>query len=334
MFVFKNLNPPQTYSRMMGAVTSFMVLLMGCAAPTPQETTSLVPEETTSLASEETTSTKIMATFLPMYLFTKAVAGPEGEVELLVPANANIHSYQASPDEIRSLTEADILIKNGLGLEEFLDKMITNTANSQLQQIDASQGIEPLQEEEKHSGEDHDHDHDHGHSHEGGNPHVWLDPILAQEQVINIRDGLIAADPENSQTYQTNAAAYLSQLQQLDQQFKAQLASLKGCQFIAFHDAYPYLAERYGLEQIAVIQLPEDSLSPSDIQRVINTAQQYNIKALLSETGVEDNRLQRISEDTGLPVKTLDPIETGNLDPQYYLTAMENNLQTLVEACQ
>jgi zinc/manganese transport system substrate-binding protein len=268
-----------------------------------------------------------------MYLFTKAVTGPESQVELLVPPNVNVHSYQASPDEVRSLAEADILVKNGLGLEEFLDKLITNTGNSQLQQIDASQGIEPLEEEEKHS-EGHDHDHDHGHSHEGGNPHVWLDPILAQEQVINIRDGLIAADPQNSQTYQSNAAVYLSQLQQLDQQFQAESASLNGCQFIAFHDAYPYLAQRYGIQQIAVIELPEDSLSPQDIQRVINTAQQYDIKALVSENGVDDNRLQRISEDTGLPVKALDPIETGTLDPQYYLTAMENNLQTLVEVCQ
>ena len=322
MFVFKNLNPPQGYSRVMSTVTSLMLLLMSCAAP--------APEETTSPAPEETTSTKIMATFFPMYLFTRAVAGSEAEVELLVPPNTDVHSYQASPDEIRSLAEADILITNGLGIEEFLDQMITNTGNSQLKQIDSSQGIEALQVEEK----DHDHDHDHGHSHEDGNPHVWLDPVLAQQQVINIRDGLIAADPQNSQTYQANAEVYLSQLQQLDQEFQTQLAPLNGCQFIAFHDAYPYLAKRYGLEQIAVIALPEDNLSPQDIQRVVNTAQQYNIKLLLSEDGVEDGRLQRISEDTGLTVKTLDPIEVGTLDPQYYLTAMESNLQTLVEACQ
>lgn len=316
MFIFKNLTPPQTCPYLMGTVISLIMLLMGCRAPQPEETA-------------DTASAKIMVTVLPMYLFTRGVTGAEAEVELLIPPNSNTHNYQASPNNIRSLAEADILIKNGLGLEEFIDKLITNTSNTQLQQINASQGIEALQIEDYHS-EDPDHDH----SHAEGNPHVWLDPILAQKQVINIRDGLIAADPNNSQIYQENAAVYLSQLEELDRQFQTQLASVQNCQFIAFHDAYPYLAKRYGLQQIAVVELPEDSLSPQDLQRVINIVKQYDIKVLLSETGIEDNRLQRISEDTGLRIKTLDPIENGSLDPQYYFTAMESNLQTLVEACQ
>jgi zinc/manganese transport system substrate-binding protein len=85
---------------------------------------------------------------------------------------------------------------------------------------------------------------------------------------------------------------------------------------------------------MAVVELPEDSLSPRDIQRVINATKEYNVKALLSETGVSDSRLQQIANDTGLPVKALDPIETGSLDPQYYFTAMQKNLETLAEVCQ
>jgi zinc/manganese transport system substrate-binding protein len=289
-----------------------MMLLMGCVA-TP---------------GQNSRSPKIMATFLPMYLLTKGVTGSEGQVDLLVPPNLTVHNYQASPNNVRSLAEANVLVKNGLGMEEFLDQLITNAGNTQLQQINTSQGIETLKEEEDH------HDENHDHSHEEGNPHVWLDPVLAQQQVINIRDGLIAIDPENTQTYQANAAAYLDQLKQLDQQFKTRLSSVKGCRFIAFHDAYPYLAKRYGLQQMAVVELPEDSLSPRDIQRVINATKEYNVKALLSETGVSDSRLQQIANDTGLPVKALDPIETGSLDPQYYFTAMQKNLETLAEVCQ
>ncbi|WP_235441086.1 metal ABC transporter solute-binding protein, Zn/Mn family, partial [Limnoraphis robusta] len=247
------------------------------------------------------------------------------EVEILVPPNVTAHEYQASPSDARKLAQAQILVKNGLGMETFLSGLVANAGNPQLKQIDASQGIQALQEE--------DHDHDHGHSHAEGNPHVWLDPILAQKQVANIREGLIAADAGNAQTYRANADAYIKQLQQLDQEFKSRLGSVKGCKFIAFHEAYPYLARRYGIQQMAVLELPEDSISPRDIQRVIAAVKEYDVQALLSEPGVNDSRLQQISNDVGLPVKTLDPIETGSLDPQYYFTAMRKNLKTLEDIC-
>ncbi|WP_413162943.1 metal ABC transporter solute-binding protein, Zn/Mn family [Capilliphycus salinus ALCB114379] len=277
-------------------------------------------------------STKVVATFLPMYLFTKAVSGSSREVEILVPPNVTAHEYQASPSEARKLAQAQILVKNGLGMETFLSGLVANAGNSQLKQIDASQGIEPLKEDHDH-GHSHDHDHDHGHAHAEGNPHVWLDPILAQKQVANIREGLIAADPTNAQTYRANADAYIKQLQQLDQEFKSRLGSVQNCKFIALHNAYPYLARRYGIQQMAVVELPDDSISPRDIQRVISAVKEYNVQALLSEPGNNDSRLQQISNDVGLPVKTLDPIETGSPDPQYYFTAMRKNLNTLEDIC-
>ncbi|EAW39331.1 metal ABC transporter solute-binding protein, Zn/Mn family [Lyngbya sp. PCC 8106] len=278
--------------------------------------------------AQNTRSTKVVATFLPMYLFTKAVSGSSQEVEILVPPNVTAHEYQASPSDARKLAQAEILVKNGLGMETFLSGLVANAGNPQLKQIDASQGIEPLKEE------DHDHGHSHGHSHAEGNPHVWLDPILAQKQVANIREGLIAVDPKNAQTYRANAEAYIKQLQELDQEFKSRLGSVKDCKFIAFHDAYPYLARRYGIQQMAVLDLPDDSISPRDIQRVMAAVKEYQVQALLSEPGVNDSRLQQISNDVGLPVKTLDPIETGSLDPQYYFTAMRKNLNTLEGICQ
>lgn len=280
---------------------------------------------------QNTRSTQVVATFLPMYLFTKGVVGSTGEVEVLVPPNAEPHNYQASPSNVRSLTQAKVLVKNGLGMEEFLEKLIASADNTQLKQIDASQGITPLKEEHDH---DHDHGHSHGHDHAEGNPHVWLDPVLAQKQVANIRDGLVAADAANAQTYKANAEAYIKQLQQLDQEFKTRLASATGCKIIAFHDAYPYLVKRYGIEQMAVVELPEDSLSPQDIQRVVKAVQQSPVKALMSEPGIDDGRIQQISNDVGVPVKILDPIEVGSLDPQYYFTAMRKNLKALAEACE
>jgi zinc transport system substrate-binding protein len=274
-------------------------------------------------------NTRIIATFLPIYMFTRGVTGDDAQVDILIPPGAEVHDYQATPGNVRVLSQADVLVKNGLGMEEFLDQLIANAGNPELIEIDSSQGIEAIEDEH-----DDDHGHGHDHHHEEGNPHVWLDPVLAQQQVANIRDGLIQADPANAEIYTSNAAAYIEQLQQLDQEFAQRLAPVRGCKFIAFHDAFPYLARRYGLEQMAIVELPEDSITPSDLQRVANAVEEYQVKAIFSEPQVDDKRLQQIASDLNLPVKELDPIESGEADPQYYFQAMEQNLQSLEQACQ
>ena len=223
-----------------------------------------------------------------------------------------------------------MLVENGLGFEEFLSALVANAGNSNLQQIDASEGIETIAGDHDDHGHD---DHGHGHDHEGGNPHVWLDPVLAQQQVENIRDGLIGADPANRKSYRKNAKAYIQQLKQLDREFQIKLAPVKGCNFITFHDAFPYLAQRYGLEQEAIVELPEDTITPKDLQRVQEAAKEYGVKALLIEPGFEDKRIKQISSDLNISLEAIDPIESGEVDPQYYFQAMRGNLEALERAC-
>ncbi len=109
---------------------------------------------------------------------------------------------------------------------------------------------------------------------------------------------------------------------------------MKGCKFITFHDAFPYLAQRYGLQQEAIIEIPEDSITPKDIRRLQQAANQYEVKALFTEPGIEDKRIQQISSDLNLPLEAIDPLESGETDPQYYFQAMRGNLEALERACQ
>ncbi|MEL6788178.1 MAG: zinc ABC transporter substrate-binding protein, partial [Cyanobacteria bacterium J06607_15] len=123
-------------------------------------------------------------------------------------------------------------------------------------------------------------------------------------------------------------------LQQLDSEFEQRLAPVAGCNFITFHDAFPYLAQRYGLQQEAIVEIPEDSITPRDIQRVQQAAEEYQVKALLTEPGIEDKRIEQISSDLNLSLEAIDPIESGDTDPQYYFQAMRGNLEALERACQ
>lgn len=290
------------------------------------------PVYSTTQSSSQSPQLKVVTTVLPMYWFTKAVAGDLAQVEVLVPPGTEVHEYQAKPKDVQAIAQADLLVKNGLGLEEFLTSTVKNAENAKLKEIDASKGIQSLQEispvvkpvEKK---EKHDHDH------ASGNPHVWLDPVLAIEQVKNIRDGLIAIDPTNKATYEANGATYIQQLQKLDSQFKQTLQPYNNCTFVTFHDAYPYLAKRYQLKQVAVVEVPEDQLSPSDVEKTISTVKKYKVKALFGEPGVDNKLLTSLSKDLNLTLRQLDSLESGDLNPQHYFTAMTSNLETLTSAC-
>ncbi|MBO0352344.1 zinc ABC transporter substrate-binding protein [Phormidium pseudopriestleyi FRX01] len=293
-------------------------------------------EINTQIAASDAPSLNVVATFLPMYWFTRAVTGDSAQVQALIPPGTDVHEYQARPADVQAIATANILVKNGLGLEEFLENTIANANNPNLTQINASAGIQPLDNNTpvvKAVDSSHDHDDDHDHDHAEGNPHVWLDPVLAQQQVTTIRDGLIAADPANQAIYEANSAAYLQQLQQLDEEFRQTLSQYPNCTFITFHDAYPYIANRYNLQQVAVVSVPDASLSPQDLQKTVQAVQQYQAKALFSEPQVENRVLRTLATDLNLPLYEIDPLESGPLDPQHYLTAMRGNLETIANAC-
>ncbi len=253
---------------------------------------------------------RVVTTFLPMYWFTKAVVGEE-QVEILVPPGTEVHDYQATPANVSAIATANVLVKNGINLEQFLDGTIKAAQNSQLKEIDASANIESL----------------------AGNPHVWLDPVLAKQQVANIRDGLIAANPENKVTYQANATTYIQKLEKLDAEYRQSLQKYPNCTFITFHDAYPYLANRYQIKQVAVVEIPEDQLSPTDVQKTISAVKQYKAKAIFGEPGVDNKLLKALSKDLNLTLQPLDSLESGTLDPQHYFNAMQANLKTIETAC-
>lgn len=285
-----------------------------------------------NLPTEKSTST-IVATFLPVYLFTKAIVGDVAKVDVLVKPGTDIHEYQSTPDNVRAIATGSILVKNGLGLEEFLEGTVKNAKNPKLVEIDASKGIKVMDDGspvEKIKGEKHDHKHDQA----LGNPHVWLDPVLAKQQVINIRDGLIAADGQNKQTYQTNAAAYIQELDNLNKEFEQTLGKTPNCTFITFHDAFSYMAKRYNMKQVAVVELPEDKLAPGDIQAVINTVRKYKVKVLFSEPGIDNKLLTSLAQDLNLTLYSLNSLETGERNPQYYFQAMRDNLKSLATGCQ
>ncbi|MEO1521610.1 MAG: zinc ABC transporter substrate-binding protein [Cyanobacteria bacterium J06633_2] len=344
------------------AVGAIALGLGSCATTTPTSEAESSDSEVVD-ASED--RLQVVTTFLPMTQFTNAVAGDRAEVTQILPTNVGPHDYQAKPGDVQAIATADVLVKNGLEIEFFLDDMIKNAENADLAIIDSSVDIATLSFEEEHGhdhaegeahdhaeeehdhdhaeGDEHDHgeeahaegdhhDHDHGHAHGEFDPHVWLDPKRAIEQVENIREGLIAADPEGEAEYTANAEAFIAELEVLDTEITEQLAPFAGQTFVVFHDYAAYFATSYGLQAEMLVDIPAENPSPEDVSRVMETVQAEGLKAILTEPQVGKESFESIANDLNIGVGVFDPLETGPAEatqPDYYLTIMRQNAENL-----
>lgn len=258
---------------------------------------------------------RVTTTFIIMYIFTKNVAGDAADVTNLVPPGLGVHEYQFKPSDVKKISDADIVVKNGLGAEKWLDPLIKNAGNSELTVIDTSKGVTPI----RISG--------------GVDSHVWLDPIIAIRQVENIRDGLIKKDPKNKNIYERNASAYIKKIKRLDADIRDSVSGFKRKDFVSFHFAFIYFSKRYGLEQIAVIEpTPGKEPSPKSLAEISRIITDRKIKAIFKEPQYSSKVVDALARDLEIKVLVLDPIETGELKEDYWERKMRENVEHLKEA--
>lgn len=267
---------------------------------------------------------RILATFLPVHAHAAAIAGDRAGVESLIAGDIGAHDFSPRPADMQRIAQADVLVFNGVGMEPWLDDLVKQAAKKNLRKVDLSTGIELLNS--PHALDGGDYHHDHGEH----NPHLWLDPVLAIQQVETLRDALIAADPEGSETYHENTTNYVAKLRALDAEFRSILGPLPSKKLVTFHDAFPYLSKRYGLETIGYIsRFPERDPAPAELAALIDGIRKHQVAVLFAEAGYEPALLQRIANDTGAKVSTLDTLEVGELGPDAYLIGMRKNLEAL-----
>lgn len=327
---------------LLAALAALTAGLGSCAPP------SITPDASGSDAEQTTpvsaSTLKIVTTTIPVTDFTRAVVGDRAEVTYLLPTNVGPHDFQARPDDVRTIAAADVLVQNGLELEEYLDGLITNAGNQNLRIVDTSQGITTLTQAEEQPEEEHTHteaeghvedEHAAGHEHGEFDPHIWLDPKRAIQQVENIRDSLIAADSDGEATYTANAAAYIEQLRGLDAEITETLKPYRGEEFITYHDFAFYFANSYGLKAEYLVGLPDENPAPEDVKRVLEAAQAQNLKVLLTEPQGGNGQFAALAKDLDVQVSSFDPMETASpqgIDPDYYLKTMRQNVQNLEAA--
>ncbi|HEY7227157.1 MAG TPA: zinc ABC transporter substrate-binding protein [Nitrososphaeraceae archaeon] len=257
----------------------------------------------------------VMPSFFPIGEFIKKVGGDRVESSLLIPKGVEPHDFEPTINQIQTADTADVLVYNGLGIDNWIAKI--NTAN----RIDASEGINATYVDKRNMTLD---------------PPVWLDPILAKKEAENIRDGFIRIDPTNKNFYINNTRIFLNELDNLDKAIRTQLESCKKKDFISFHNAFSYFAKRYELNQHSISSTPETEVTPQHLAEIINTAKSIHLNIIYSEELIDPRYASVVAQE--LPngkVLVLSPIEGLTKAEQAsgigYLDKMQENVKNLME---
>ncbi len=261
------------------------------------------------------------------------IGGERVRVTSLVGADQDAHAYQLTGGDVKKIAAAKLVLLNGLGLES--GDVLRAVKQSKVPYAEATQGISPIKAEEEHH-----HHHDHaGHSHDHGefDPHVWGDPVLMQKYAENVAKALIKADPAGASYYQARFKSYSAELVQLDGYARQQFNSipLDKRKVLTGHDAFNYLAKRYGVTFLAPQGVStEGEASAKTVAAIIRQIKQQGVKAVFTENIKDGRMVQRIAQETGVKVGGVlysDALSKG-APAKTYADMFRYNVKTMVGA--
>lgn len=319
--------PIRTGLALCAAATVVLGAAAGCRAPSPDAT----------VDSTAVSRIRVVATTTIVGDIVSKVGGDRIDLEVLLPPDSDPHAFQASPQDMVAVAEADVVFINGLGLESFLEPMLESATDPD-RIVSVSEGIDPLagdghrhEEEEEEEGADHE---------EGeADPHVWFDPANVMVWADNTAAALSAIDPAHAETYAANAAAYRTTLEALDAWIRERVAGIPQERrlLVSDHRTFAYFAERYGFEAEDTIFPTTSTLaepSAGDLAALERRIEAIGVPAVFVGTTVSPRLAERVAADTGAALVRL---YTGALSASdgpapTYERMMRYNVDAIVEA--
>jgi ABC-type Zn uptake system ZnuABC Zn-binding protein ZnuA len=302
--------------------------------------------------SEDTDATdsgnqlQVMATATFLSDIAQNVAGDRFTVESLAPRDADLHAFEPTPRDVATVSESDLFILNGGGLEETLEETL-RTAAPDTTFIAASEGLTPREPQPGEPAHEHDGEeaHESEETHEAeeaheADPHFWLDPTLAKTYVENIRDAFIAADPDGEAEYTANAAAYTAELDELDTWIKDEVATVpeEDRLLVMNHVSHGYFADRYGF-RIAGAVIPSvatgESPTAKQLAELTETIRAEGVRAIFVEIEENPQLADQIAAETGIVV--VDDLRDHSLsesdgEAATYIDMMKYDTRKIVDA--
>jgi zinc/manganese transport system substrate-binding protein/manganese/iron transport system substrate-binding protein len=269
----------------------------------------------------------VVATTTQVQDFARNVGGDRINLTGMLKPNVDAHDYEPSPADIEAVAKADVVVKNGVGLEPWLDDVV-RSAGFKGTLVDASQGITiRAGDGGAESGE--------------GDPHIWQNPLNAKRMAANIEQGLARAEPAAATVFKANLDAYAAKLDVLDAQVAAQLKGLSNKKLVTNHDAFSYYVDRYGLELVGSVIPSFDTsaeMSGRQVQDLVAKIKATKVKAIFTELSLPPKAAETVASEAGVKVvQGEDALYADALGPpgssgDTYIKSIEHNTKTIVSA--
>lgn len=297
---------------------------------------------------------RIVTSIFPLQSLVTQMTGAAAEVEVLMPPGANPHNFAPTPADLAKLADADVLVVVGLALDPWAERAaaaVGGAGRLKVLRFADLVAITPQVETEHADG----HHHEHGHAHAPGSPahgepghvhgpecvhaanaHPWLEPALTAQFVTELSIQLAALRPELGPTLKPAATVLAEDITQLDAQFREKLRGVPVKKLVTFHNAFDQMAARYGLEvvdHLVDIELaPGGEVTSGDLVQAIEAIREHGLKVIYAEPQFPAKVIDRLRDETGVTVLTLDP-EGSPQRPGYetWQAMMKSNVKTLAE---
>jgi zinc transport system substrate-binding protein len=263
-------------------------------------------------------ATQVVVSHYPVQFLVEQVGGDRVTVESLTAPGAEPHDLELSPQQVGAVQEASAVVYIG-GFQPAIDEAVPEAQGAV---VDLSEGLPP-READEHADEDEDH---------GGapmDPHVWLDPVLMQQMTSSVADALAAVDPGNERAYRENAKTTVDALAALDTEWQEGTSDCAIRTMVVSHEAFGYLADRYGFDQRGVSGLtPENEPSAAALAGLAQFVRDNGVTTVYTETLADTAVAETVAAEAGAGTAVLDPLE-GPPAQGDYLGAMRSNLRTV-----
>ncbi|WP_050181998.1 metal ABC transporter solute-binding protein, Zn/Mn family [Domibacillus robiginosus] len=307
----------------------------------------------------------VYTTIYPLEYFTERIGGNTVDVESMLPAGADEHTYEPTSKTVLNIAEADLFLYNGLNLEPFADKVKETLSSEDVHIVNVGEQVEldsahehgteeenhesEAEAEHEHSTEEHSHEsetesaegHSHeaedGHNHGGVDPHIWLDPLLAEQMAQVVKEELVELNPDEEALYTKNYETLTKELEQLDEDFHTMAETAAHKEILVSHAAYGYWEKSYGIEQLSVAGLSStDEPSQKELKELADTAKEHNIRYVIFEQNVTPKIAKVIQEEINADSLRLHNLATRTEEDiekkQDYMSIMKQNIETLQTA--
>ena len=264
--------------------------------------------------SDDNGKIKIVTSFYPMYVMAENITQGATNIELMNMADVNVgclHDYTLTTGDMKKIEDADIFISNGLGMENFIDKILES--NSNMKVIDSSIDITNLISDDSEI-----------------NGHIWTSVDNYIKQVENITEGLKESNSDNTEIYEKNSKEYIEKLKELKTEYSEDLKELNGKKAVVLNEAFEYMGQELGLDMIVLKTDHEEStLSAEVLKNTIKMVKEEKIEMIIIDKNDNKSNAETISNETGAKIYELNSGLTGSLDMDAYINSVRENIRTI-----